>query len=54
VCSVLIPDERTVVHLLYQGYTVTDLARHWGYANHTPVSKKLAAIRAKVDRSWLR
>ena len=53
VCSLLTPDERTVVHLVYQGYSVTDVAKRLDYANHSAVSKKLTRIRAKLDRGRL-
>jgi hypothetical protein len=44
--ALLDPKEREVVVLLSRGVTkLTDIAAEMGYANHSPVSKKLAAVR---------
>jgi hypothetical protein len=41
--------ERQVVVLLSSGYTkLTDIAAEMGYANHSPISKKLAKIRRQA------
>lgn len=42
--------ERQIVVLLASGYTkLTDIAAELGYANHSPVSKKLAKIRRQAQ-----
>jgi hypothetical protein len=42
--------ERQVVILLSSGYTkLTDIAGAMGYANHSPISKKLAKIRKQAE-----
>lgn len=42
--------ERQVVVLLTSGYTkLTDVAEAMGYANHSPISKKLARIRRQAE-----
>jgi hypothetical protein len=44
--------ERQIVVLLFSGYTnLTDIGRVLGYANHSAVSKRLAAIRRQAGRS---
>jgi hypothetical protein len=43
--------ERQVVILLASGYTkLTDVATEMGYANHSPISKKLARIRRQAQK----
>jgi hypothetical protein len=43
--------ERRVVVCLRHGITrLGDIARELGYANHSPISKTLARIRAKAAR----
>ena len=42
--------ERQIVILLSSGYTtLTDIAAEMGYANHSPISKKLARIRKQAQ-----
>ena len=46
--------EQQIVILLSSGYTkLTDIAAEMGYANHSPISKKLARIR-RLAQSFLR
>ena len=40
---------RTIVVLLNSGATKTEIARQLGYANHSPVSKRLAKIRKMAE-----
>jgi hypothetical protein len=47
--AVLDEKERQIVVLLSSGYTkLTDIAAQMGYANHSPISKKLAKIRQRA------
>jgi len=42
--------EREIVVLLNSGLTnLTDVAKELGYANHSPISKKLAKIRKQAE-----
>ena len=48
--ALLNPKERQVVILLTSGHTnLTDIAEVMGYANHSPISKKLANIRRQAE-----
>ncbi len=48
--ALLDPKERQIVILLSSGYTkLTDIASAMGYANHSPISKKLARIRKQAQ-----
>lgn len=42
--------QREIVVLLSSGYRQHEIAEHLGYANHSPVSKKLAQIRRQAER----
>lgn len=43
--------EREIVVLLNSGLTnLTDVAKELGYANHSPISKKLARIRKQAEK----
>jgi hypothetical protein len=43
--------EREIVVLLNSGFTnLTDIAQELGYANHSPISKKLAKIRKRAEQ----
>lgn len=43
--------EREIVVLLSSGLTsLTDVAKELGYANHSPISKKLAQIRKQAEK----
>lgn len=46
--AVLDAKEREIVVCLRNGHTVGDIAADFGYANHSPVSKRLSAIRRKA------
>jgi hypothetical protein len=49
--AVVDPKDRRVVVLLHSGVTnLADLAAELGYANHSPISKKLARIRKRAVR----
>lgn len=49
--SLLDERQRQIVVLLNSGYTnLTDVAEHLGYANHSPISKRLAKIRAQAAK----
>lgn len=49
--ALLDPQDRRIVVLLSSGVTkLTDVAATLGYANHSPVSKRLAKIRKLADR----
>ncbi|MCU1677120.1 MAG: hypothetical protein JWM93_1878, partial [Frankiales bacterium] len=51
--TLLDPKERHVVVLLNSGMTnLTDIAETLGYANHSPVSKRLARIRRKAQEHF--
>lgn len=48
--ALLDDQERRIVVLLNSGYTkLTDIAAEMGYANHSPISKKLAKIRRQAE-----
>lgn len=53
VMAIVEPRDRRVVVLLQRGHTaVGDIAEELGYANHSPVSKALARIRAAVAQMF--
>ena len=52
--ALLDPKDRHIVILLSSGYTqLTQIAEIMGYANHSPVSKRLARIREMAEKILL-
>jgi hypothetical protein len=51
--ATLDPKSRSIVVLLHSGYTqLGDIAGEMGYANHSPISKRLAQIRRQAARHF--
>lgn len=50
VLSILDVKERRLVVALRQGKTATELAKEYGYADHSPMSRSIAALKTKVGR----
>ena len=48
--ALLDSQQREIVVLLSSGYRQHEIAEQLGYANHSPISKKLARIRRQAEK----